>query len=309
MTMGIGFPPRLKWLLERGSLRSVVALTSLILLQIGLFQPGTAWSKPIGEQAQLSFEVAPATPVTVSHQRDGSIQVQLPSGATQQLPRAPSESPESETKLMALDVDFDGQLDLVVQIPVGMVNFSTLVYKFDRNLGRFMTLPVIQNARRSCGEFGWIELDSENQVLRSSCRSAIWRVDVYRPSNGVLYLYRSERMLALPKLDGEVLSLEATRFDGPLAVWTGYSATAEIEEQVINDGLAVPDNGSPLVAFTATVVPARLFLFDQPGASSTRRYLVRGDRVELLDEQGGWVKLRYRNPKQGAVVGWINVND
>ncbi len=116
-------------------------------------------------------------------------------------------------------------------------------------------------------------------------------------------------MLALPKLDGEVLSLEATRFDGPLAVWTGYSATAEIEEQVINDGLAVPDNGSPLVAFTATVVPARLFLFDQPGASNTRRYLVRGDRVELLDEQGGWVKLRYRNPKQGAVVGWINVND
>lgn len=309
MTMGIGFPPRLKWLLERGSLRSVVALTSLILLQIGLFQPGAAWSKPIGEQAQLSFEVAPATPVTVSHQRDGSIQVQLPSGATQQLPRAPSESPESETKLMALDVDFDGQLDLVVQIPVGMVNFSTLVYKFDRNLGRFMTLPVIRKARRSCGEFGWIEVDSENQVLRSSCRSAIWRVDVYRPSNGVLYLYRSERVLALPKLNGEVLSLETMRFDGPLAVWTGYSATAEIEEQVINDGLAVPDNGSPLVALKATVVPARLSLFDRPGASSTKRYLVQGDRVELLDEQDGWVKLRYRNPKQGAVVGWINVKD
>ncbi|PZT23206.1 hypothetical protein A7X88_16450 [Stenotrophomonas maltophilia] len=296
-------------LLERGSPQSVAVLTVLILLQSGLLQPGAAWSKPIAERAQLSFEVAPATPVTVFLQPDGSIQVQLPSGVTQKLPRAPSESPESETELMALDVDFDGQLDLVVQIPVGMVNFSTLVYKFDRNLGRFMTLPVIRNARRSCGEFGWIELDSENQVLRSSCRSAIWRVDVYRPSNGVLYLYRSERMLALPKLDGEVLSLEATRFDGPLAVWTGYSATAEIEEQVINDGLAVPDNGSPLVAFTATVVPARLFLFDQPGASSTRRYLVRGDRVELLDEQGGWVKLRYRNPKQGAVVGWINVND
>ncbi len=30
----------------------------------------------------------------------------------------------------------------------------------------------------------------------------------------------------------------------------------------------------------ATVVPARLFLFDRPGASSTKRYLVQGDRVE-----------------------------
>jgi hypothetical protein len=36
---------------------------------------------------------------------------------------------------------------------------------------------------------------------------------------------------------------------------------------------------------------------------------VQGDRVEMLDEQAGWVKLRYRNPKQGAVLGWINVND
>ncbi|MEU8569046.1 hypothetical protein AB0C51_11905, partial [Streptomyces pathocidini] len=35
----------------------------------------------------------------------------------------------------------------------------------------------------------------------------------------------------------------------------------------------------------ATVVPARLFLFDRPGASSTPRYLVQGDRVEMLDEQ------------------------
>ncbi|WP_414609199.1 SH3 domain-containing protein [Stenotrophomonas pavanii] len=306
MTLGIGFEPRL---LERDGPHMVAALMSLILLQLGLLLPGRAWSMPVVEQAQLMFEVAPATPVTVVHQPDGGIQVQLPSGATQQLPPAPSGSLEAETTLMALDVDFDGQLDLVVQIPVGMVNFSTLVYKFDRFLGRFITLPVLRKARRSCGEFGRIELDSENQVLRSSCRSAVWRVDVYRPFNGVLYLYRSERMLTLPRLDGEVLNLEATRFDGPLAVWTSYSATAEIEERAINDGLAVPENDSPLVAVTATVVPARLFLFDQPGASSTRRYLVQGDRVELLDERDGWVKLRYRNPRQGEVVGWINVSD
>ena len=43
--------------------------------------------------------------------------------------------------------------------------------------------------------------------------------------------------------------------------------------------------------------------------SSTQRYLVQGDRVEMLDEQDGWMKLRYQNLKHGAVVGWINVND
>jgi len=78
--------------------------------------------------------------------------------------------------------------------------------------------------------------------------------------------------------------------------------------RAIADGLGAPPDG-PLRGQQATVVPARLFLFDRPGASSTRRYLVQGDRVEMLDEQDGWVKLRYRNPKQGAVEGWINVND
>ncbi len=53
----------------------------------------------------------------------------------------------------------------------------------------------------------------------------------------------------------------------------------------------------------------RLLLFDRPGAPSTQRYLVKGDRVEMLDEQDGWLQVRHRNPKRGAVTGWINVND
>ena len=96
--------------------------------------------------------------------------------------------------------------------------------------------------------------------------------------------------------------------NGPLAVWRTYDAAGRVLESAIADGLGAPPDG-PLRGRQAAVVPARLFLFDQPGASSTRRYLVQGDRVELLDERDGWVKLRYRNPRQGEVVGWINVND
>ncbi|HDS0948735.1 TPA: SH3 domain-containing protein [Stenotrophomonas maltophilia] len=280
----------------------------LIFMHVGFFQSGNAWATPVAEQGRLSFEVA-GLRVTVIRHLDGAIQIQLPSGETQQLARAPSQSSSLDTELSAQDVDFDGNLDLVVQMPVGMVNFSTVVYTFDRALGKFVNLPVIQNARRSCGEFGTIELDSENQVLRSSCRSAIWRVDVYRPFGGALYLYRSERMFTLPRLSKEMLELEPTQFSGPLAVWTSYSPAGKVVDRVVNDGLAVPDNSGPLVAGKAHVLPARLLLFDQSGAPSTRRYLVQGDRVEMLDEQDGWVKLRYRNPKQGVVEGWINVND
>lgn len=299
----------LRRLREQGNSRSIAAILCLILLQVGLLQPGEARPKPIVEQTQLSFEVAPRMLVKVVHHQDGDIQVHLPSGAKQHLARAGSESPGLEIELSALDVDFDGRLDLVVQVPVGMVNYSTAVYRFDLGLGEFVKMPVIRKADRSCGEFGLIELDSDQQVLRSRCRSSIWRTDVYRPSGGALYLFRSERMLTLPTLDGKVLSLEPRRFGGPLAVWSSHSPAAEILERAINDGLSVPDNGRPLVPLAARVVPMRLLLFDRPGAPSTQRYLVQGDRVEMLDEQDGWLQVRYRNPKRGAVTGWINVND
>jgi len=57
------------------------------------------------------------------------------------------------------------------------------------------------------------------------------------------------------------------------------------------------------------VVPTRLPLYVRPGDTSTRRYLLQDDRVELLDEADGWVKVRYNNPRRGAVLGWVNVHD
>ena len=56
------------------------------------------------------------------------------------------------------------------------------------------------------------------------------------------------------------------------------------------------------------VVPARLPLYARPGDTATRRYLVREDRVELLDEKDGWVKVRYANPTRGDILGWVNAN-
>ena len=36
-------------------------------------------------------------------------------------------------------------------------------------------------------------------------------------------------------------------------------------------------------------------------------YLLKGDRVELLDEADGWLQLRYRNPSRGPVLGWVKL--
>ena len=136
----------------------------------------------------------------------------------------------------------------------------------------------------------------------------MWYADQYRFAGSKLYLYRAESVLMLGDTLNAALHWEQSDEQGPLAVWRTYDPAGKVRESAIADGLGAPPDG-PLRGQQATVVPARLFLFDRPGASSTPRYLVQGDRVEMLDEQDGWMKLRYQNPKHGAVLGWINVND
>jgi len=183
------------------------------------------------------------------------------------------------------------------------------VYRFDPASAGFRALQADTHGKDSCGDLMGLSVDAATRTLTSSCRSGpMWYTDQYRFAGATLHLYRSESVLMLGDTLNAALQWEQTDEQGPLAVWRTYDPAGRVLESAIADGLGAPPDG-PLQGQQATVVPARLFLFDRPGASSTKRYLVQGDRVELLDEQDGWVKLRYRNPKQGAVEGWINVND
>jgi hypothetical protein len=176
--------------------------------------------------------------------------------------------------------------------------------------GEFRALKAVTHGHDQCGDLMGLTADAATRTLTASCRSGpMWYTDVYRFNGPQLYLYRGESVLMLGDTLNRALHWEETENQGPLAVWRTYDPSGKVLESAIGDGLGAPASGAPLVGLMASVLPARLFLFDHPGASSAKRYLVQGDRVEMLDEQDGWVKLRYRNPKRGAVTGWINVND
>ncbi|WP_258223338.1 SH3 domain-containing protein, partial [Stenotrophomonas sp. HMWF023] len=176
--------------------------------------------------------------------------------------------------------------------------------------GELRALKAVTHGHDQCGELMGLTADAAARTLTASCRSGpMWYTDQYRFTGGQVYLYRGENVLMLGDTLNQALRWEDTENQGPLAVWRTYDPAGKVLESAIGDGLVAPASSAPLRGQDATVVPARLFLFDRPGASSTKRYLVQGDRVEMLDEQDGWVKLRYRNPKQGAIEGWINVND
>lgn len=276
------------------------------LVLVGVLAPPAQAGGDDGET--LRFQVAAHVQAHADPQQDGSIVVQLsPSGKRQTLAGAADADGNSRWGLE--DVDFDGYPELVARAPVGMVNEAVAVYRFDPTSAGFRALQAGTHGKDSCGDLMGLSVDVATRTLTSSCRSGpMWYTDQYRFAGAKLHLYRSESVLMLGDTLNAALHWEQTEEQGPLAVWRTYDPAGRVLESAIADGLGAPPDG-PLQGQQATVVPARLFLFDRPGASSTKRYLVQGDRVELLDEQDGWVKLRYRNPKSGAVEGWINVND
>ncbi|HCT27780.1 MAG TPA: hypothetical protein DIW85_16425 [Stenotrophomonas sp.] len=276
------------------------------LVLAGLLAPSAQASGDDGET--LRFQVAAHVQAHADPQQDGSIAVQLsPSGKRQTLAGAADADGNSRWSLE--DVDFDGYPELVARASVGMVNEAVAVYRFDPASSSYRALQAETHGNDSCGELMGLSVDAKTRTLTSSCRSGpMWYTDQYRFAGAKLYLYRSERLLMLGDTLNAALHWVQTDDQGPLAVWRTYAADGRVLDTAIADGLGALPEG-PLRGQQASVLAARVFLFDRPGATSTKRYLVKGDRVEMLDEQDGWVKLRYRNPKQGAVVGWINVSD
>jgi len=276
------------------------------LLLAGLWLPTAEANEGDGET--LRFQVAAHVQAHADPQQDGSITVQLsPSGKRQNLAGAADADGNSRWGLE--DVDFDGYPELIARASVGMVNEAVAVYRFDPASAGFRALQADTHGKDSCGDLMGLTVDRSSRTLTSSCRSGpMWYTDQYRFAGAKLYLYRSESVLMLGDTLNAALHWVQTDEQGPLAVWRTYDAAGNVLETAIADGLGAPPGG-PLRGQQASVLAARLFLFDRPGASSTKHYLVQGDRVEMLDEQDGWMKLRYHNPKQGAVVGWINVND
>jgi YD repeat-containing protein len=134
----------------------------------------------------------------------------------------------------------------------------------------------------------------------------VWYVDLYRYDGPRLHLYRALRFIHGSDAFEQVLFVRQTADTGPFAVWSTYDAQGAVVETAIADGLVTPASTGRLSPFSGTVVPARLPLHARPGEGRTSRYLLRDDRVELLDERDGWVKVRYHNPTRGDVLGWVN---
>lgn len=277
-------------------------------LLLGACAPAAAAAPDAAPDAALQLSVAPGQAASARIQPDGGIVVRLPSGRQQRLTGVADA--DGAAWLSAEDVDFDGRPELVARAQVGMVNEAVAVYRYDPGQQQLVELRAITHGNDQCGNLMGLTVDAGNRLLSSTCRSGpMWYVDQYRFDGARLYLYRAERMLMVGDALEAFVLVRQTAESGPLAVWSTFDAAGKVVETAIADGLVAPRGRAPLLAVSGQVVPARLPLYARPGDTTTRRYLLQDDRVELLDEADGWIKVRYNNPRRGAVLGWVNVHD
>ena len=293
-------------MVEAGGRGVVLRLWSGSALLIGaLLCSGSAQA-----DSELRFEVVPGTLVRARATAGGAIEVQGGAARTAQSLQGPADADEGVPRLSAEDVDFDGVPEIVARASVGQVNEVVTVHRFNPATGAFAAWPAPSSPHASCEGFWSLAVDAATRSLTSACRSGpMWYTDVYRVGEGRPYLYRAERVLMLdPNAVAQVLSIATTDDDsGPLAVWSTYVADGRVLERALGRGLDVPVSGVPLTPLQAHVAAARLPLHAAPGDTGTRRYLVAGDAVAVLDERNGWLQVRYQNPSRGPVLGWIEV--
>jgi hypothetical protein len=279
--------------------RTVRTLAGMALLAL-LAAP--AWA---GDGSAVGFSPAKGIQVQAVLAEDGRIDVLIsPSGKRQRLPG--TVDADGSARLSAEDVDFDGHPELVARASVGQVNEAVAVYRFDAQHTRLQALVPATHSNDQCGGLMGLTVDAPNRTLGSSCRSGpMWYVDLYRFNGPALYLYRAERVLMLGDALDAVVAVVQPEDSGPLAVWSTFDPAGKVLETAIADGLEAPRSNAPLQPVSGRVVPGRLALYARPGDAGTRRYLVRGDAVDLLDERDGWVQVRYANPSRGAILGWV----
>lgn len=276
---------------------------------MALCSAGMAMQALGAESDGVAFDVAPGVPVRARMLDGGRVEVRIGKDAALQLLDGVADE-EGRSRLDHEDVDFDGVQDLVVRASVGQVNEAVAVYRYDARTARLQPLAAPTGTPANCDGLWSLSVDATTRTLVSTCRGGpMWYTDFYRYQGEKLYLYRAEQLLMLdPQALAAVLAVDEGGDDaGPLAVWTTFDAAGSALERAIGDGLSPPVSGVPLRGRNARVAPARLALFSAVGDASTRRYLVAGDRVELLDERDGWLQVRYRNPTRGAVTGWIQL--
>ncbi|RQZ62459.1 SH3 domain-containing protein [Burkholderia cepacia] len=269
---------------------------SMLFVACASIAPAAQAAKPL-----LTFKVDDTVTARVERADSEHITVRfLPSGKTQTLDVTAADE-EGRYHLASDDYNFDGRRDLAMHATLGMVNDGYGIYLYDAARQQFepLQMPASEMPHGNCDGLVNVQAKPKGRTLYSSCRGGpIWYTDAYRfDGSGRMYLYQSSE--AIPDDLRDLLDTD----NGPSSMLLTYDAQGKRVARR-------PDAyGGGTVTFK--VRPARLPLHDAMTDAPTRRYVVAGDTVEVIDASADfqWLKVRYRNPHAGAVQGWVSAKE
>lgn len=230
----------------------------------------------------------------------------LPDGTTQTLEVKVADE-EGKFGIESADYNFDGHRDLSFAATLGQVNREYQIFLYDAAQRRFEPLRMAseKGPNGNCDGLWNLSPDPKARVLNSSCRGGpMWYTDAWRyRADGRLYLYQ-----ASAPLPDEVNALfDSAEDSGPDSILLTYDETGRVvarEAQAYGGGKV-----------TMKVKVARLPLHETAQSTPTKRYVVAGDALDVLNvsDDGSWLKVRYRNPRgnprPGAVMGWVAASE
>ncbi|AXF24571.1 hypothetical protein CUJ89_30345 [Burkholderia pyrrocinia] len=276
--------------------RTPPRLAALLLVACASMATAAHAARPL-----LTFKVDDTVTARVERADSAHITVRfLPSGKTQTLDVTAADE-EGHYHLASDDYNFDGHRDLAVHALLGMVNDSYGIYLYNAARQQFepLHMPAANLPHGNCDDLINVSAKPKERTLYSSCRGGpIWYTDAYRfDTSGGMYLYQSSE--AVPDNLRDLLDGDS----GPSSMLLTYD---EHGKRVSRR----PDTyGGGKVTFK--VRTARLPLHDAMTDTPTRRYVVAGDTLELIDASADfqWLKVQYRSPHAGAVQGWVSAKE
>jgi hypothetical protein len=141
----------------------------------------------------------------------------------------------------------------------------------------------------------------------------------YRP--GILYLYNTDNNKYIEWSTGQGDS-EILLVEDETVYYRVFNAIYKVliinGEKLGKAELLVRDNGMvPYIHYAffgpdlpqgepMAIVSAKAVIYSEPGVA-TRSYLIKGDKITVLDERSGWLKMEYYGTKR--VTGWVKKTD
>ncbi|MCP4406009.1 MAG: hypothetical protein GY801_53045 [bacterium] len=263
-------------------------LISLVMLSLfcGKSHAGTSdnvscWI-PLNTDMRIEFSIFSGERASLNI-KQGAVKIAYDNGTSQDLSFV-EEGLNGEMNVQLDDFNFDGKLDIAVSRSYGYggVNVFSDIFLFDEHRHEFT---------RGLTDVSDIVADENRRELRTGQKSGPqYVIKIYRFSNGRPYIFRES--VNLGSVGSGLAKITLKDPDGAIV----QTVIAESDEHY----------DAPIPAVRAIAVE-RAYLYNQPvEAAKTSMYVIKGDRVTLLDAAGAWdewVLMRYQGTR--LIEKWI----